>query len=123
MRVEVETKRINIYNKLNKKILAQTNDGDVTSTEERYPPSAPEGRIKAAIPPHGGVGIHSHRYLFVYRFIGSSGLGPWPRCQEEEHETKKSELDTQGPKGKESGTVQVRRAVPAQGWEAPWVEA
>lgn len=30
MRVEVETKRINIYNKLNKKILAQTNDGDVT---------------------------------------------------------------------------------------------
>lgn len=97
----------------------------VTSRELRNAtrPLHQRSEYRLPIPPHGGVGIHSHGYLFVYRFIESSGLGPWLRCQEEGHETKKSELDTQGPKGKESETVQGRRAVPAQGWEAPWVEA
>lgn len=71
--------------------------------------------------PCRGARFHSNVYLFIYKFIGSSGVGLSPRLQEEEHEKnrqepRKSEVDPQRPGRKESGTGQGRKAGQQLGW-------
>lgn len=48
-------------------------------------------------------------YLFIYKFIGSSGLGLWPKLQEEEQEnTDRATRDVRSRHTGAEGQVQNR---------------
>lgn len=94
-------------------------------------PSAPEVQVKVVDPPPA-VGALGFTPTCIYSFTHllaplALGYGPDSRRgnmrRTETEEPRKSEVDTQGPKQKESGAGQGGRATPAWGWAAAWVGA
>lgn len=67
--------------------------------------------------------------LFIYKFIGSSGLGLWPRLQEKQQENRDRATQAvrgrhQGPRVRcRSGAGQGERVVPGQGRAGAGAEA